>query len=71
MKTNSTRNSAAESLNLPLGWHVDTYPGGNFTFERYDAHGCIVEAHQSRDPHQTAQRLLAGYARAEAQERLA
>ena len=65
MKTDNTRNIAAESLNLPLGWHVDTYPGGNFTFERYDAHGCIAEIHNTRNPHQTAQRLLEGYARAE------
>jgi len=65
MRTNETRNTAAESLNLPLGWHVDAYPGGSFSFERYDEHGRIVEMHQSRDPHETAQRLLAGYALAE------
>jgi len=58
MKTNTTRNRAAESLNLPLGWHVDTYPGGSFTFERYDEHGRIVETRNSRDPHETAREII-------------
>jgi hypothetical protein len=57
MKSNTTRNHAAASLNLPQGWHVDTYPGGNFTFERYDEHGRIVETRNTRDPHETAREI--------------
>ena len=59
MKTSTTRNLAAESLNLPLGWHVNTFPGGSFTFERYDDHGRIVETVNSRDPHETARVIRA------------
>lgn len=57
MKTNTTRNRAAESLNLPQGWHVDVYPGGTFVFERYDQHGRVVETRNSRDPQDTAREI--------------
>jgi hypothetical protein len=57
MKTNMTRNRAAESLSLPPGWHVNAFPGGSFTFERYDDHGIIRETRNSRDPHETAREI--------------
>lgn len=58
MKTSTTRNHAAESLNLPAGWHVNTFPGGTFVFERYDDHGRIVETRTTRNPHETALEIL-------------
>jgi hypothetical protein len=55
----NTRNRLAASLGLPVGWHVEIYPGPVFNFLRFDGMAIIREKLTTTDPETLAAEILA------------